>query len=106
MLNRLHPILFRAMMLACGLHMPRLERFLGLQVTIEDKELEMLQALRQFGGTTWHDRQELAAALSKKRLNPVEIVALDLLVSAGKTEKELHVGNQPHVLRWVYRIKQ
>jgi hypothetical protein len=75
-----------------------------VQVAIEDKEHQMLEAVKALG-PGWHDRLDIAAHLSKKRLNPVEATALDLLVTAGKLEKELQPGEQMHINRWVYRVK-
>jgi hypothetical protein len=72
---------------------------------IDDKEREMFNAVAALG-PGWHDRLDIAAHLAKKRLNPVEATALDLLVRADRLEKQLQPGDQPHINRWVYRVKE
>jgi hypothetical protein len=75
-----------------------------MQVAIEDKEHEMMAAVKALG-PGWHDRQDIADHMGKNRLNPAEVTVLDVLVMTGKLEKALQTGDQPHVNRWVYRIK-
>jgi hypothetical protein len=74
-------------------------------VTLEDKERELLETVKALG-PGWHDRQSIAAYLAKNRLNPVEVTALELLVRAGKLEKEMQPTVQPHIHRWAYRVKE
>lgn len=73
-------------------------------VTIENKQVQLLEAMRALGDG-WHDRQEIAAHLGKNKLNPSETTVLETLVASGKLDKELQPGQQAHVSRWVYRVK-
>lgn len=76
-----------------------------IPTTIEGKQRVMLKALRTLGADKWHDRNDLAKHFAKNRLNPVEVVALDLLEADGLVEKRMAQSRQPNVMRWEYRIK-
>jgi len=74
-------------------------------LTIEDVA-ERLYSLLVSLGPGWHDRSELAAKLDKKKLNPVEAAALDLLASAGRIERVTQQAGSGNITRFVYRVKE
>lgn len=67
---------------------------------------EMLAALVELG-PGWYSRRDVAAYLGKNKLNPVEIVTLDMLASIGKLERALRpTPSRPHINQWQYRIRE
>ncbi len=79
----------------------------GMEGTpLDAKARRALQALKALG-TGWHSRNTIAAKIGKSRLNPVEIIALDMLVSAGVIERSMRlIPNMPQINHWVYRAKE
>jgi hypothetical protein len=67
----------------------------------QEKLLKALQSL----GSSWYTRAEIAKALSKNRLNPVDITVLDFLVDHGYAEKQMQVASRPQINAWTYRVK-
>jgi hypothetical protein len=73
---------------------------------LDDKARRMLAALKALG-KGWHSRADVAAQIGKNRLNPVEIVALDMLASAGQIDRAMKPKpDMPQVNQWVYRSKE
>lgn len=68
------------------------------------RDRELLKALQSLGAG-WHSRTAIAAKLGRKRLNPGDVVILDVLSASGKVEKQLGKGPRPNVAMWEYRLK-
>lgn len=77
-------------------------------LTIEDTREQLYEVLKSLG-PGYHDRAEIAARIGKKMLNPLDIGALDLLVSDGRIEKVSQAavpkGRGGNFTKWVYRVK-
>ncbi len=76
-------------------------------MTINETREQLYAALRALG-PGWHARTDLARAIGKARLNPVEAAALDLLASEGRIEKRSQPvgleGPGGNIHHWVYRV--
>jgi hypothetical protein len=73
---------------------------------LDDKARRMLVALQALG-PGWHSRADIAVQIGKPRLNPVEIVALDMLAAAHKIDRAmLPKPDMPQVNQWVYAAKE
>lgn len=73
---------------------------------LDDKTQRVLDALHALGAG-WHSRMEIAKQIGKTRLNPVEIVALDMLATNGQIERSMQVKpNMPQINQVVYRLKE
>ncbi len=73
-------------------------------MVISDIGHRMLDAVASFD--QWVSRGELAKHLGKKRLNPHEVAALDLLVERGQLEAEKRSAPGPIGYQWVYRVRR
>jgi hypothetical protein len=51
-------------------------------------------------------RAEVAQALGKNQLNPVDKAALDSLVAAGKLKRTSKPAGRGNILKFVYRLKE
>lgn len=74
-------------------------------LTVKDRESKLMDAIRDLG-PGWHDRNELADKLGKARLNPADIVTLDMMVERGLLDKGLAQTEMLNVSRWQYRAKE
>jgi hypothetical protein len=83
------------------------KRHMVLRVfTLEERQHILSDALKALG-PGWHGRQAIAVYLSKNKLNPVEVAVLDFLAAAGQVERRMQpTEEQPHISRWVYRVKE
>jgi len=77
--------------------------------TLDDVAEKLYRALETLG-SGYHDRTELAAALGKQKLNPVDNLALESLVDNGRIEGSslpiVSGGRGRNITRRVYRIKE
>lgn len=64
----------------------------------------MLDAVRAQRGA-WVTRQDIAAAIGKKRLTPWEIGLLQLFIDRGDIERQAFDTNAPSGKVWKYRAK-
>jgi hypothetical protein len=74
-------------------------------ITVEERNAVLIEALRKLGAGAWHDRAAIAEALGKSRLNPADILALDVLASQGAIEKGMEPTELITVSKWMYRVK-
>jgi hypothetical protein len=72
---------------------------------LKDQSERVFQALKQCG-PGWHSRDEIAKVLGKRRLNPAEVVLLNLLVENDRIEATRIEIEGPAALQWVYRVKE
>lgn len=66
----------------------------------------LIEALRILG-EGWHTRNDIARALSKTRLHPGELLALDDMATRGSiVERQMEPRREGEaVFHWTYRIK-
>jgi hypothetical protein len=73
---------------------------------LDEKARRMLVALKALG-PGWHSRTAIAAQIGKNRLNPVDMITLDMLAAAGKIDRAmLPKPDMPQVNQWVYQSKE
>ncbi len=76
--------------------------------TIDETQERILNGLKSLGAG-WHDRAELADAMGKRKLNPVEALALEMLAENKKVEAVdqpiVSEGRGRNITRRVYRVR-
>jgi predicted transcriptional regulator len=75
----------------------------GDKTLLEEQTRQLLTALSE---EKWTSRAELAKLLGKKRLNPYEVAALDMLTAQGQIEAEKRPAIGPIGYQWFYRRKE
>lgn len=74
--------------------------------SVEDRQQKLLSALRGLGDG-WHSRNEIAARLGKKKLNPSEVTIFEIMASTGVIEKsQTPTPNLSHILQTIYKTKE
>jgi hypothetical protein len=74
-------------------------------VTIEANEERLIEALGELG-PGWHTRNDLAAQMDKRRLDPVLATLLEVLVRAGRIERKERRVPGRNLVEGQYRLKE
>jgi hypothetical protein len=77
-----------------------------LQTTALGQHAERLYAALRALGPGWHARPEIASKIGKRRLQPWDVAALDLLIMQGRIECERHEVDAPIPVRNEYRVRE
>ncbi len=72
---------------------------------LSEQANKFLIILRQYSGNDhWLSRSDIADLIGKKRLNPYEVAAIDLLAENGLIERTREQMPGPIGYQWKYRV--